>query len=413
MLQKLFQLILPKNRILRMAEKTAKKVDKLSNYFRQMTDEKLKEKHDELVDQVKNGKTLEEVLIPAFGLIREVIYRATNEYAYLVQLVGAFVVHNGDFAEMATGEGKTLTLLIAAYLNALKKNGVHIVTVNEYLAKRDADYARNIFQRLGLTVGCNTANISGFIKKKMFDCDITYTTNSELGFDYLRDNMVQNYEDKKIRLLNFAIIDEGDSILIDEARTPLIISGQPQSDFSAYIDVDNFVAKLTPDDYKIDPESRSPSLTHEGIKKAEKNFKIANLFNIENSDLIHKIANALVANFVFKNGKEYIVQNDKILIVDQFTGRILHGRSYNSGLHQAIQAKEHVKIEPENLIIATITYQSFFRLYKKLAAVSGTAITESEEFLKIYNMVVVPIPTNKPVIRLDFPDFVFGNLNAK
>ncbi|KJH42130.1 SecA cross-linking domain protein [Dictyocaulus viviparus] len=413
MLNKFFRLISPKNRILHAAERIAKKVDKLSDYFRGLSDEELRKQSDNLVAQVAAGKSLDYILILAFGIIREVIFRETNEYAYLVQLEGAFVVHCGDFAEIVTGEGKTLTLLIVAYLNALKKEGVHIVTVNEYLARRDADYAQRILNRLGLTVGCNTASISGFMKKKMFACDITYTTNSELWFDYLRDNMVQSYDDKKNRSLNFAIVDEGDSILIDEARTPLIISGQPRRDFSMYVDVNHFVEKLTPEDYKIEPESRSPSLIIEGTKKAEKYFNVSNIFNIENSDLIHKIINALMANFVFRDGKEYIVRENEILLVDQFTGRILHGRSYNSGLQQAIKAKERVKIEPENLIIATITYQSFFRLYKKLAAVSGTAITESEEFLKIYNMVVVPIPTNKPLIRKDFPDFIFGNAEAK
>lgn len=413
MLNKFVRLISPRNRILRAAEKNAKKVDQLAEKFRKMSDDELRNLSDDLIAQVQNGKSLDDIAVTAFALIREVIFRETNEYAYLVQLIGAFIVHSGDFAEMVTGEGKTLTLLIAAYLNALKKEGVHIVTVNEYLAKRDADYAEKILKRLGLTVGCNTSNISGFLKKQAFNCDITYTTNSELGFDYLRDNMVQDYNNKKIRSLNFAIVDEGDSILIDEARTPLIISGQPQKNFEMYIKVDGFVSKLNPDDYRIDPESRSPSLTTSGINKAEVFFNTNNLFNIENSDIVHKISNALVANFVFKSGKEYIVRDGKILIVDQFTGRILHGRSYNSGLHQAIQAKERVEIEPENLIIATITYQSFFRLYKKLAAVSGTAVTESEEFLKIYNMVVVPVPTNKPVIRKDYPDFIFGIAGAK
>jgi preprotein translocase subunit SecA len=247
----------------------------------------------------------------------------------------------------------------------------------------------------------------------MFACDITYTTNSELGFDYLRDNMVQNFDDKVIRGLNFAIVDEGDSILIDEARTPLIISGQPKRDVSMYIEVDQFAKTLKPEDYKIDPESNSITLTDPGVKKAEARYKLKNLYAIENSDLIHKIKNALMANYIFELGVEYIVRDDKILLVDQFTGRILEGRSYNAGLHQAIQAKEYVKIEPENVVVATITYQSFFRLYRKLAGVSGTAMTESEEFLKIYNMVVVPIPTNKPNIRKDHNDYVFANKISK
>jgi preprotein translocase subunit SecA len=247
----------------------------------------------------------------------------------------------------------------------------------------------------------------------MFNCDITYTTNSELGFDYLRDNMVRRYEDKVMRGLNFAIVDEADSILIDEARTPLIISGQPKRDVSMYIEVDKFVKTLKPADYKSDPETNSIMLTDSGIKKAEEHYKLRNLYDIENSDLVHKIKNALMANYIFENGVEYIVRDEKIALVDQFTGRILEGRSYNAGLHQAIQAKELVKIEPENVIVATITYQSFFRLYRKLSGVSGTAATEAEEFMKIYNMVVVPIPTNRTVVRKDMNDFVFNNKASK
>ncbi|SYV93769.1 preprotein translocase subunit SecA, partial [Mycoplasmoides gallisepticum] len=381
--------------------------------MRALSDEQLFNKTEYFINELKNNKTTDDILVEAFAVIREVVYRETGNFAYLVQLIGAYVVHQGDFSEMMTGEGKTLTLVLAAYLNMLEKKGVHIVTVNEYLAERDAEQARRIFARLNLTVGCNKANLAPHLKKEAFDCDLTYTTNSELGFDYLRDNMVRNYRDKKIRGLHFAIVDEGDSILIDEARTPLIISGQPKKDFRMYFDADKFVETLSESDYKIDPESRSPSLTEKGITKAEKHFKINNLFDLENSDLFHKIGNALTARKIFQNGKEYIVRDDKILIVDHFTGRILEGRSYNGGLHQAVQAKERVPIEAENVVVATVTYQSFFRMYKKLAAVSGTALTESEEFLKIYNMVVVPVPTNRPVIRKDHPDFMFGNLKTK
>lgn len=413
MLNKWFRLISPKNRILKRAEKAAYAIDALKDTYRNLSDDALKQKTNHFLKEIENGKSLDDILIDVFATIREAIYRELNQFAYLVQLMGAYIVHQGDFAEMMTGEGKTLTLIIAAYLNALSKKGVHIVTVNEYLAQRDADSARKILSRLNITVGCNIANLAPDQKKAAFACDITYTTNSELGFDYLRDNMVRNYNDKKIRELNFAIVDEGDSILIDEARTPLIISGQPKKDFTLYFEVDNFVKKLTEDDFNIDPESRSPFLTEEGMKKAEDYFKVKNLFDIENSDLFHKIGNALMANKVFENGKEYIVKESKILIVDHFTGRVLEGRSYNSGLHQAVQAKERVPIEPENLVVATITYQSFFRLYKKLAAVSGTALTEAEEFMKIYNMVVVPVPTNKALIRTDHPDHVFGNANLK
>ncbi|WP_245576696.1 preprotein translocase subunit SecA [[Mycoplasma] imitans] len=409
-----FKLISPKNRILKRATIAAKQVDALKDEIRALSDEQLFNKTEYFINELKNNnRTTDDILVEAFAVIREVVYRETGNFAYLVQLIGAYVVHQGDFSEMMTGEGKTLTLVLAAYLNMLEKKGVHIVTVNEYLAERDAEQAKRIFARLNLTVGCNKANLAPHLKKEAFDCDLTYTTNSELGFDYLRDNMVRNYRDKKIRGLHFAIVDEGDSILIDEARTPLIISGQPKKDFRMYFDADKFVESLNEDDYKIDPESRSPSLTEKGINKAEKHFKIKNLFDLENSDLFHKIGNALTARKIFQNGKEYIVRDDKILIVDHFTGRILDGRSYNGGLHQAVQAKERVPIEAENVVVATVTYQSFFRLYKKLAAVSGTALTEAEEFLKIYNMVVVPVPTNRPVIRKDHPDFMFGNLKTK
>ncbi len=413
MLNKYLRLISPKNRILKRAERVAYDVDDLKDEYRALTDEQLKAKTDFFLSELAAGKTLDDVVVAALATVREAVYREIKQFAYLVQLIGAYIVYQGDFAEMLTGEGKTLTLFLAAYVNALEKQGVHIVTVNEYLAQRDAAIASRIFARLGLTVGCNVANLAPIKKKEAFACDVTYTTNSELGFDYLRDNMVANYEDKKIRGLHYAIVDEGDSVLIDEARTPLIISGQPKKDFTLYFAADKFVNSLSESDYKVDEESRSPSLTVSGMKKAERFFKVDNLFNVENSDLFHKINNALIANKIFENGKEYIVRDNKILIVDHFTGRVLEGRSYNSGLHQAVQAKERVEIEPENVIVATITYQSFFRLYKKLAAVSGTAITEAEEFLKIYNLVVVPVPTNKPMIRTDHPDHIFGNQKLK
>jgi preprotein translocase subunit SecA len=314
---------------------------------------------------------------------------------------------------MYTGEGKTLTIVIVSYLNALLKKGVHIVTVNEYLVQRDAKFCAEALNPLNITVGYNIASLEADQKRNMFACDITYTTNAELGFDYLRDNMVRRYEDKVVRELYFAIVDEGDSILIDEARTPLIISGQPKVDVSMYAAVDAFVKKLIPEDYKIDQESKSITLTDTGVVKANEHYKVKNLFAIENSELVHKIKNALMANYVFQVGVEYIVKDNEIFLVDQFTGRILEGRSYSAGLQQAIQAKEYVKIEPENVTVATITYQSFFRLYRKLAGVSGTAATEAEEFLKIYNMVVVPVPTNKPVIRKDYNDYIFANKISK
>lgn len=403
----------PYRRILSRARQIAKFTDKLKSKYRAMDDNTLSNQTNILIAELNAGKTIDDIMPEAFAVAREACFRVHGLFAFTVQIVGAAIVHYGDFAEMCTGEGKTLVLVIVAYLNALLRKGVHIVTVNEYLVERDARFCAAALNPLGITVGYNLSAFDQHKKKQMFACDITYTTNSELGFDYLRDNMVQNYEEKVLRELNFAIVDEADSVLIDEARTPLIISGQPQRDVSMYSEIDLFAKTFKDDEYKIDPESNSISLTEKGIEKTEAKYKIKNLFAIENSDLVHKLKNALMANFVFQLGVEYIVHDDKILLVDQFTGRILEGRSYNAGLHQAIQAKEYVKIEPENIIIATITYQSFFRLYKKLAGVSGTAFTEAEEFMKIYNMVVVPVPTNKPNIRKDFSDFIFANKVSK
>ena len=403
----------PSRKILKKAKKLANYVDSLKVEFRQKTNKELSEMTNILIDRLKRGQSLDDVLPEALATAREAIYRVHHIFAYKVQLIGAIVANYGDFAEMYTGEGKTIVIILTAYLNALLKRGVHIVTVNEYLVQRDARFCAEALNPLGITVGYNLASFTPAQKREMFACDITYTTNSELGFDYLRDNMVNRYEDKVIRELNFAIIDEGDSVLIDEARTPLIISGQPKQDVSLYIEVDRFVNKLGKDDFIIDAESNSINLTDEGVKKAEAYYKLTNLFHFQNSTLYHKIKNALLANKVFRNGVEYIVKDDKVFLVDQFTGRILEGRSYNAGLQQAIQAKEKVKIEPENITVATITYQSFFRLYNKLAGLSGTAVTEAEEFLKIYNMVVVTIPTNKPVIRRDMNDYVFANKISK
>ncbi|MBP5256764.1 MAG: preprotein translocase subunit SecA [Mycoplasma sp.] len=403
----------PSRKILKKAKKLANYVDSLKDEFRKKSNVELSKMTDSFIDRLKRGQSLDDILPEAMATAREAIYRVHHIFAYKVQIIGAIVANHGDFCEMYTGEGKTIVIVLVAYLNALLKRGVHVVTVNEYLVQRDAHFCAKALNPLGITVGYNLANFSSNQKREMFACDITYTTNSELGFDYLRDNMVNRYEDKVIRELNFAIIDEGDSVLIDEARTPLIISGQPKQDISMYIDVDRFVNKLNEKDYVIDAESNTINLTDEGVKKAEMNYHLNNLFHFENSTLYHKIKNALLANKVFKNGVEYIVKDDKIFLIDQFTGRILEGRSYNAGVQQAIQAKENVKIEPENVTVATITYQSFFRLYNKLAGLSGTAATEAEEFLKIYNMLVVTIPTNRPVIRTDLNDYVFANKMSK
>lgn len=403
----------PSRKLLKRAKKLASYIESLVPVFRKKTNAELSAMTNDFIEKLKHNYSLDDILPEALATIREAIYRVHHIFAYPVQIIGAIIAHGGNFAEMYTGEGKTLVIVMVAYLNALAKHGVHIVTVNEYLVQRDAQFCAQAVNPLGLTVGYNLTSFDSAQKQKMYACDITYTTNSELGFDYLRDNMVHRYQDKVIRELNFAIVDEGDSILIDEARTPLIISGQPKQDVSRYIEADEFVHTLKPDDYVIDAESNTINLSEDGVVKAQKYFKVSNLFNFANSELYHKIKNALMANDVFKNGVEYIVRNNKIFLVDQFTGRILEGRSYNAGLQQAIQAKEKVEIEPENVTVATITYQSFFRLYRKLAGVSGTAATEAEEFLKIYNMVVVSIPTNRPVIRRDLNDYVFENKISK
>jgi preprotein translocase subunit SecA len=410
---KRLNLFAPSRKLLSKAKQAANSADALKVQFRKKTNEELSAITNSLLEKIAQGHSLDAILPEAFATVRETVFRVHGIFAYKVQLVGAAILHYGDFAELYTGEGKTLVCVITSYLNALLKKGVHIVTVNEYLAQRDAKFCAECLNPLGITVGYNLSTFTADEKRKMFACDITYTTNSELGFDYLRDNMVRNYEDKVIRSLNFAIVDEGDSVLIDEARTPLIISGQPKRDVSFYVDADKFVKKLREEDYKKDAETNTITLTELGASKAQEHFKIKNFYSIENSDLIHKIKNALMANYVFTNGVEYVVREDEILLVDQFTGRILEGRSYNAGLQQAIQAKEYVKIEPENVVVATITYQSFFRLYKKLAGCSGTAYTEEEEFIKIYNMIVVPVPTNRPIVRKDHNDYVFPNKLSK
>ncbi|MBR4486900.1 preprotein translocase subunit SecA [bacterium] len=413
-MKNLFKMLLPKNRILEQAKSLAIQVDARKEYYRNLTDEELKAKTDEFIKILSSdGGSLDLILVDAIATVREAAYRETGMFAYFVQIIGAIVVTLNNFAEMKTGEGKTLTLVLASYVCALFKKGLHLVTVNQYLVERDSTFANKILNRLNMTAKYNSADFKQQQKKEAFLADVTYTTNSELGFDYLRDNMVNSYDQKVLRGLNFAIVDEADSVLIDEARTPLIISGQPQQDSEIYLKIDDFVKTLNKDDYEIDPESQSIALTFDGMEKANKFFSVKNIYDFANSDLLHKVSNAIMANYVFENGKEYIVNNDEIKLVDHFTGRIMEGRSYSNGLQQAIQAKEKVKIEPENITVASITYQSLFRNYENLSAVSGTAITEKEEFLKIYNMVVVPIPTNKPIIRKDFPDYVFDTKESK
>ncbi len=379
-----------------------------------LSDEQLKAKTQEFRDRLKNGETLDDIMCEAFAVAREAAKRVIGEYPYFCQLEGACVMHRGDIAEMKTGEGKTLTSVMAVYLNALEGKGVHVITVNEYLAQRDAEWMGRIHTFLGLTVGVNLRSMTAAEKRKAYLCDITYSTCSEVGFDYLRDNMVTRIEDRVLRDLNFALVDEVDSILIDESRTPLIISGSTRQTANLYVNADKFVKKLSEnEDYEIDVKGKNIQLTEEGISKAEKYFKVDNIYNPENASLVHYIAQALKANYIMHNDVDYVVEENQVIIVDQNTGRKMPGREWSDGLHQAIQAKENVPIKQETVTMATITYQNFFRLYNKLAGMTGTAKTEEEEFLSIYNMRVVEIPTNRPVLRKDEPDLIFGTKRAK
>ncbi|MGL5268238.1 MAG: preprotein translocase subunit SecA [Spiroplasma sp.] len=400
-------------KILQKIKKQVKEIIGLEPSMKELTDTQLAAKTKEFRSRLINGETLEEILVEAFAVAREVSRRVTGLHPYPVQLIGGLVLHNGDIAEMRTGEGKTLTAVMPIYLNALTNKGVHIITVNEYLAQRDADLNKPIFDFLGITIGVNLRDYPPNLKREAYAKDVTYTTNAELGFDYLRDNMVHSFQDKVQRGLNFAIIDEADSVLIDEARTPLIISGGSKNRTPLYQATDAFAKSLKPEDYKIDWESKQIALTPTGVRKAQSYFNLKNLFDIENSELFHHIQNALRANYVFKLDVEYVVKDGEIVLVDQFTGRLMAGRVYSDGLHQAIQAKEKVTIQQETTTVATITYQNFFRLYSKLSGMTGTAKTEEEEFVKIYNMRVICIPTNKPIIRDDKSDYVFATLNAK
>ena len=396
-------------------EKLAYKIEGLEESISKLSDEELKHKTVEFKEALANGKTLDDILIEAYAVAREAAYRVTGMKAFHVQLIGGCAIHGGNIAEMKTGEGKTLTAVMPAYLNALSGKGVHIVTVNEYLARREAEgEIGEVYRFLGLTVGLNVRELSSIEKREAHSCDILYSTNSELGFDYLRDNMVHNENQiTQCKGLNYAIIDEVDSILIDEARTPLIISGAPKNNSSLYLRADTFAKRLTEEDYEIDIESRHVQLTPSGMEKAEKVFGVSNIYDLQYVELVHAINNALKANFIFANGKEYVVQNGEVLIVDSFTGRILKGRQYSEGLHQAIEAKENVEIKKETQTVATITYQNFFRMYKKLSGMTGTAKTEEEEFRNIYNMYVVEVPTNRPVIREDLSDLIFVSQKSK
>lgn len=394
-------------------EKTAEQVMALANDMEALSDDALREKTQEYKHRYEEGETLDSLLVEAFATSREAARRTIGEYPYKVQIMGAVAMHQGDIAEMKTGEGKTLTSTMCVYLNALSGKGVHVVTVNDYLAGRDAEWMGQIYRFLGLSVGVNSRPLTPSQKRDAFNCDITYTTNSELGFDYLRDNMVTDVKDRVLRGLHVAIVDEVDSILVDESRTPLIISGGAKKTANLYLQADAFAKRLKGDDFEIDEKTRQIMLSEKGVSVAERYFKIKNLYDVDHTQLVHHITQALKANYIMKNEVEYVVQDDEIVIVDQFTGRTMPGRAYSDGLHQAIEAKEGVSIKEETSTLATITYQNFFRLYDKLAGMTGTAKTEEEEFLDIYNMRVIEIPTNRLVQRIDYPDAIFANPRLK
>lgn len=394
-------------------EKIVKKIEDKADYYAQMSDHDLQSQTAILKDRLKNGETTNDILPDAFAVVREASTRVLKQRHFHVQLIGGVVLHQGRIAEMKTGEGKTLTATTAVYLNALTGKNVHLITVNEYLATSQAEAMGKLYKFLGLTIGVTLSGQSPEEKKKAYQCDITYGTNNEFGFDYLRDNMQVNKNYKVQRGHNFCIVDEVDSILIDEARTPLIISGMGGKTSELYTVADKFAKSLKSDDIDIDIKRKQIRLTETGVSKAEKYFKLENLSDINNLEINHHINNALRANYLMKRDINYIVKNDEVLIVDEFTGRIMNGRRYSDGLHQAIEAKENVKIKEENKTLATITLQNYFKLYSKLSGMTGTAKTEENEFNKIYNLDVVTIPTNKPVLRIDEQDMIFYTEEAK
>ncbi len=401
-------------RELRRINRIANRVESYAKPMSQLTDEELQAKTPEFRERIKNGEDLDKLLPEAFAVAREGAKRVLGLYPFHVQIMGGIVLHEGNIAEMKTGEGKTLTATMPVYLNALTGKGVHVITVNEYLSHRDAEEMGKLYKWLGCTVGVNSSEASPEEKRAAYQCDIMYSTNSEIGFDYLRDNMAVYKEDQVQRGLNYCIVDEVDSILIDEARTPLIISGPGTGTSKLYRQTDRFVKQLVKDeDYKIDLESKTVSLTNQGIEKAEKYFNLRNLYDPDNTALTHHLDQALRANYIMIRDKDYVVSDGEVLIVDSFTGRVMKGRRFSDGLHQAIEAKEGVEIQEENKTMANITYQNLFRMYSKLSGMTGTARTEMEEFREIYNMEVITIPTNRPVIRKDEPDLLYPTLQSK
>ncbi len=395
-------------------ESIAREIDALDSEYSKLSDEELQHKTVEFKERLANGETLEDIKVEAFATVREAAYRTIGEKPFFVQILGGLAIHYGNIAEMKTGEGKTLTCTMPAYLNALTGEGVHIVTVNEYLVGVAADWMGKVYNFLGLTVGKNYRDSSIEEKKEAYNSDIMYSTNNEIGFDYLRDNMVIRASDRVMRPFNFVIVDEVDSILIDEARTPLIISGGSMHSANLYKQADSFAKKLHENDgYVYDEKLKVVTLDDKGVNEAEKYFRVNNLYDINNSTLVHFINQALRANFAMKKDFDYVVENGEVIIVDPFTGRLMKGRNYSDGLHQAIEAKEGVQIQEETKTLATITFQNLFRMYKKISGMTGTAKTEEEEFRDIYNMYVIQIPTNKPVIREDFGDLLFATKKGK
>ena len=394
-------------------------INNLEEKYRILKDDDFPKKTIELKKRIKNGETLDQILPDAFALVREASKRSRNERHFDVQLVGGVVLHQNKIAEMRTGEGKTLTIALAAYLNALGGNGVHVVTVNDYLAKRDSQEMGQIYNFLGLTSGFINNDQNDFERKKNYNCDITYATNSELGFDYLRDNMKYSKDEKVQREHNYAIVDEIDSCLIDEARTPLVISGAAEDKTNQYLAIDKLIKQLNKDDYEIDEKDRNILLTNNGINNVEKIFSNAgilknnNFYDPENLALVHHVNQGLRANYLFEKGKDYIVKDNSLKIIDELTGRILEGRRFGDGLHQALEAKEKIEIQAENQTLASITYQNYFKLYKKISGCTGTAATEAEEFFEIYNLPVVVVPTNNPMIRKDYNDQIFRTEKEK
>ena len=395
-------------------DKLADEIISLEDSMANLKDEDFKNKTNEFKERLSKGETLDDILVQAFALAREACYRGIGEKPFKVQIIGGLAIHYGNIAEMKTGEGKTLTTVLPAYVNSLTGKGVHVVTTNEYLSDRNANWMKPIYDLLGVSVGVNLRDMTPKEKQDVYNCDITYSTNNEIGFDYLRDNMVVNKEDRVQRPLNYCIIDEVDSILIDEARTPLIISGGKANSNSLYIEANRAVKNLKEDeDYTVDLKTKSVSLTEEGSKKIEKILNIKNLYDIDNAGLVHYLNQALKANYAFAKDVDYVVSDGQVIIVDQFTGRLMQGRQYSDGLHQAIEAKEGVTINVETKTMATITFQNLFRMYNKLSGMTGTAKTEEEEFRNIYNMYVICIPTNKPVIREDLADLVYATEKGK